>query len=54
VWRLEPTLTSLSGRGHPLRAVLWVSRDDRKLPMRARISAAFGTVELELVGYHVP
>jgi hypothetical protein len=34
--------------------VLWVSRDDRKLPMRARISAAFGTVELELVGYHVP
>jgi hypothetical protein len=53
-WRLEPTLTSLSGRGHPIRAVLWVSRDDRKLPLRVRISAAFGTVELELVGYHVP
>jgi hypothetical protein len=54
VWRLEPTVTSLSGRGHPIRAVLWVSRDDRKLPLRMRVSAAFGTVELELVGYHVP
>jgi hypothetical protein len=53
-WRLEPTLTSLSGRGHPIRAVVWVSRDDRKLPLRVRISAAFGTVELELIGYHVP
>jgi hypothetical protein len=53
-WRLEPTLTSPSGRGHPIRAVVWVSRDDRKLPLRMRISAAFGAVELELLSYHVP
>jgi Protein of unknown function (DUF3108) len=53
-WQLEPTLTSRSGRGHPLHAALWVSRDPRKLPLRLRVSAAFGTVELELISYDVP
>jgi hypothetical protein len=50
-WKVEPTFVTRLAWREPPRATVWVSRDGRKVPLRIRVSAAFGTVELELVEY---
>jgi hypothetical protein len=53
-WKLEPTLTSRAHRGQPVHATVWMSRDERNIPLMVRVSGPFGTIELELAAYHVP
>jgi hypothetical protein len=53
-WKLEPTLTSRAHRGQPIHATVWMSRDERKIPLMVRVSGPFGAIELELTTYHVP
>jgi hypothetical protein len=53
-WKLEPTLTSRAHRGQPIHATVWVSRDERKIPLMVRVSGPFGAIQLELTTYHVP
>ena len=43
--------SSPGSRGAPPRATVWLSRDSRKVPLRIRVSDAFGTVDIELVEY---
>jgi hypothetical protein len=53
-WKLEPTLTSRAHRGQPIHATVWMSRDDRKIPLMMRVSGPFGAIELLLTTYRVP
>jgi hypothetical protein len=52
-WKLEPRISS-THRGLTLRATAWLSRDQRKLPLMARLSGPFGVIELELTDYRIP
>jgi hypothetical protein len=45
-WRVVPTFVSRLAWREPPRAVVWLSQDSRKLPLRIRVTAAFGTLEL--------
>jgi hypothetical protein len=46
VWRVAPTFISRLAWREPPRAVAWLTRDTRHLPLRIRVTAAFGTLEL--------
>jgi len=50
-WKLEPSLVARIAWREPPRATVWVSRDSRKVPLLIRVSAGFGTVDVELVDY---
>jgi Protein of unknown function (DUF3108) len=50
-WKLEPTLVARLQWREPPRAIVWVSRDSRKVPLLIRVSATFGTVDVELADY---
>jgi hypothetical protein len=49
--RLEPRMRRRVERRRPVTATLWVSDDDRKVPVALDLDAAFGRVRLELVSY---
>jgi hypothetical protein len=53
-WKVEPTLTSRAHRGQPIHATVWMSRDERNIPLMVHVSGPFGAIELELTTYHVP
>jgi hypothetical protein len=45
--RLEPRLRQRLDRRQPVTGVIWVSADERRMPLRVDVSAAFGRVTLE-------
>jgi hypothetical protein len=49
--RLEPRLMRRIERRRPLAMTIWLSEDDRRVPLRAVIEAGFGRVRLDLVDY---
>lgn len=49
--RLEPSLTQRIARRRPLDIRVWVSADDRRVPLVVEIEAGFGAVRADLVGY---
>jgi hypothetical protein len=49
--RLEPRLMRRIERRTPLNMTIWLSADDRRVPLRAVIEAGFGRVRLDLVDY---
>jgi hypothetical protein len=49
--RLDPRIQRRVERRQPVRAVLWLSDDDRRVPLAMDVEAAFGRVHLELVSY---
>jgi hypothetical protein len=49
--RVDPRIRRRVERRHPIAAVLWLSDDERKLPLAMDIEAAFGRVRLELISY---
>ena len=49
--RVDPRIRRRVERRQPIRAVLWLSDDERKLPLAMDIDAAFGRVRLELISY---
>jgi hypothetical protein len=49
-WKIEPTFVSRLAWREPPRATVWVSKDARQLPLRIRVTAAFGTIEVETAG----
>lgn len=48
-WRLSPRLMRRLERRRPVTLTLWLSADDRRVPLRAIVDAGFGQVRLELV-----
>lgn len=49
--RVDPRIRRRVERRQPIRAVLWLSDDERKVPLAMDIEAAFGRVRLELISY---
>jgi hypothetical protein len=49
--RVEPRIRRRVERRQPIRAMLWLSDDERKVPLAMDIEAAFGRVRLELISY---
>jgi hypothetical protein len=49
--RLEPRVMRRIERRRPLAITLWLSADDRRIPLRALIDAGFGRIRLELREY---
>jgi len=49
--RLDPRIHRRVERRKPIRAVLWLSDDERKVPLAMDVEAAFGRVRLELISY---
>jgi hypothetical protein len=49
--RLEPRIVQRVARRRPLELTVWLSRDGRRVPLRADVSAGFGRVQLELLSY---
>ncbi|MGH8187327.1 MAG: DUF3108 domain-containing protein, partial [Steroidobacteraceae bacterium] len=49
--RLEPRMRRRVERRRPVTATLWVSDDERKVPVALDLDANFGRVRLELVSY---
>jgi hypothetical protein len=49
--RVDPRITRRVERRQPIRAVLWLSDDERKVPLAMDVDAAFGRVRLELISY---
>ena len=49
--RLEPQMRRRVERRRPIAATLWVSDDERKVPLALDLDANFGRVRLELVSY---
>jgi hypothetical protein len=50
--RVDPRIRRRVERRQPIRAVLWLSDDERKVPLAMDIEAAFGRVRLELISYN--
>jgi hypothetical protein len=50
-WRLEPRVMRRVERRRPIAMTLWVSADERRVPLRALVDAGFGRIRLELTGY---
>lgn len=50
-FRLQPRLTTRVQRRQAVEAVIWVSADDRRVPIAADIAAGFGRLRLKLVDY---
>jgi hypothetical protein len=49
--RLEPRMRPGAGARHAVTATLWLSADERKVPVALDLEAAFGRVRAELVSY---
>ncbi len=49
--RLEPRLMRRIERRQPIRMTVWLSDDDRKVPLRVLVDAGFGRVRADLVDY---
>jgi hypothetical protein len=49
--RLEPRLMRRIERRRPIAMTMWLSDDDRRVPLRAIVEAGFGRVRLDLVDY---
>jgi hypothetical protein len=49
--RLEPRVMRRIERRRPLTITMWLSADDRRIPLRAIIDAGFGRIRLELREY---
>ena len=49
--RLEPRLMRRIERRRPIRMTVWLSDDDRKVPLRVLVDAGFGRVRADLVDY---
>ena len=49
--RLEPVIATRVQRRQPVRATIWISADDRRVPLAADVAAGFGRVSLKLVDY---
>ncbi|MDP1572058.1 MAG: DUF3108 domain-containing protein [Vicinamibacterales bacterium] len=50
-WRLRPRLERLVERRTPLDVTLWMSADDRRVPVRIEVNAGFGRMLVLLTGY---
>ena len=50
-FRVEPKLTARVERRQALRATIWLSADDLRVPLIADIEAGFGRLRLKLVDY---
>ena len=46
--RLEPRVMRRIERRRPVSITLWLSADDRRIPLRALVDAGFGRIRLEL------
>jgi hypothetical protein len=49
--RLEPRLMRRIERRRPIGLTIWLSDDERRIPLRAIVDAGFGRVRLELTDY---
>ena len=49
--RIRPQLTARVQRRQAIEATIWISADERRLPLQADITAGFGRVVLKLVDY---
>jgi hypothetical protein len=49
--RLEPRLMRRIERRRPVTMTMWLSADERRVPLRAIVEAGFGRVRAELVNY---
>jgi hypothetical protein len=49
--RLEPRILQRVARRRPLELTVWLSRDARRVPLRADVAAGFGRLRLDLVSY---
>ena len=49
--RLEPRVMRRVERRRPITITLWLSADQRRIPLRAVIDAGFGLIRLELTDY---
>jgi hypothetical protein len=49
--RLEPRIIQRVERRRPLELTIWLSRDARRVPLRADVAAGFGRLRLDLVSY---
>ncbi len=49
--RLEPRLMRRIERRRPISMTIWLSDDERRVPLRAIVEAGFGRVRLDLVDY---
>lgn len=50
-FRLEPRFYQRVERRQPVQAVVWLSTDDRRVPVALELDAGFGHVRAELIGY---
>lgn len=50
-WRLEPKLVSRVDRRDPPVMTVWLTADERRVPLAVDVSAAFGSVRVELESY---
>jgi hypothetical protein len=49
--RLEPQIRQRIERRQPVRGTVWISADERRVPVKVELSAAFGKLTLELEEY---
>jgi hypothetical protein len=49
--RLEPRLYQPEPERKPVNATLWLSADERRIPLALEVEAGFGRVRAELVAY---
>jgi hypothetical protein len=49
--RLEPTMQRRAADRQPLASTIWLSNDDRRIPLLLDLDAGFGHVRVELVSY---
>jgi Protein of unknown function (DUF3108) len=49
--RVEPRFTRRIERRRPVSLTIWLSDDERRVPLRAILEAGFGRVRADLVGY---
>jgi hypothetical protein len=49
--RLEPTIQRRPADRQPLASTIWLSNDDRRIPLLLDLDAGFGHVRVELVSY---
>ena len=50
-WRIEPRFETRTEQRRALRATLWVSRDERRVPLRLDIDTGFGSFRAELASH---
>lgn len=49
--RMTPRITARVERRRPIEATIWLSADEKRVPLMAEIEAGFGRVRLKLVDY---